>query len=69
MSKIKSKWKEIAIRALKTFIQSFLAAIPITASLLEGDGTVWKSALIGAIAAGLSAAMNVVIAALSDNFY
>ena len=60
------KWKDIAIRAVKTAIQAFLAALPITVSTLEGGKAVWRSALIGAIAAGISAGMNVIIAALSE---
>lgn len=61
------KWRDIAIRAGKTAIQAFLAALPITVSALEGGKAVWRSALIGAIAAGISAGMNVIIAALSDD--
>lgn len=67
-ARLKSKLKEIGIRAAKTFLQAFLAAIPFTASTIEGGVSVWKSVLVGAVAAGLSAAMNVVIAALSDDF-
>lgn len=68
MKKIKSKWKDIAVRALKTFLQAFLASITIDATSL-GDTKVWKSILISALAAGLSAVMNSAIAALSDDFY
>ena len=58
--------KDIGTRALKTAIQSFLAAIPFTAATLESDKAVWRSALIGALAAGISAGMNVIIAALDS---
>lgn len=61
------KWRDIAIRAGKTAIQAFLAALPITVPALEGGKAVWRSALIGAIAAGISAGMNVIIAALSND--
>ena len=66
-SKIKAKWKDIAIRAGKTALQAFLAAIPFTVQTFEGGKAVWKSVLIAALAAGISAGMNVVIAALSDD--
>jgi hypothetical protein len=67
--KVKSKWKDIAIRAGKTALQAFLAAIPFTVQTIDGGKAVWRSVLIGAVAAGISAGMNVVIAALSDDFY
>ncbi|MBO7452122.1 MAG: hypothetical protein J6W47_05395 [Bacteroidales bacterium] len=68
MKKIKSKWKDIAVRALKTFLQAFLASITFDATTL-GDPKVFRSILISALAAGLSAVMNSAIAALSDDFY
>lgn len=54
--------KDIGIRALKTFIQGFLGALAVTlpTSYLT-DWAVIRSLLIGAIAAGLSAVMNLVI--------
>lgn len=65
--KIKAAWKDILIRAGKTALQAFLAAIPITAATLEGGSAAWRSALIGATAAGLSAAMNIMITALGTD--
>lgn len=55
-------WKDILIRALKTFIQGFLGALAITLpnSDLMADG-VLKSLLIGALAGGISCLMNYVI--------
>ena len=67
--KNKSKWQDILIKAGKTALQSFLAALPFTAATLEGGKAVWRSALIGALAAGISAGMNVIIAALSNDYY
>ena len=64
---MKGKWKDIAIRAGKTALQAFLGSIPVTASTLEGGRAVWAPIVISAAAAGISAAMNVVIAALSDD--
>lgn len=54
--------KDILIRALKTFIQGFLGALAITlpnSDLMAKD--VLKSLLIGAIAGGISAVMNMII--------
>lgn len=68
MTKIKSKWKDIAIRSAKTAMQAFLAAIPFTASTFEGGEAVWKSVLISALAAGISAGMNVFIGALENDY-
>ncbi len=47
-------WKEIAERAAWTFVEGFLVALPATFSV-GMDGAAWKSALIGAAMAGLSA--------------
>lgn len=66
---MKEKWKDIAIRAGKTALQSFLASLPITAATLESGVSVWRSALIGALAAGISAGMNVVVAAIDNDYY
>lgn len=67
--KIKAKRRDILIRAGKTALQTFLAAIPFTVSTFEGGKAVWRSVLIGAVAAGISAGMNVIIAALSNDYY
>ena len=54
--------KDILIRALKTFIQGFLGALAITLPNANlSDMAVIKSLLIGAIAAGISAIMNLII--------
>lgn len=45
----------LLIRAFKTFIQGFLAAWVLTGNSVE------KNALIGAVAAGISALMNLFI--------
>ena len=65
--KIRAGWKDILVRAGKTALQAFLAAIPITATTLEGGRAVWRSILIAALAAGISAGMNTVIAALGSD--
>ena len=58
--------KDILIRAGKTFIQGFLGSLVV---FIQGnaniDEKVLKSALIGAIASGLSACMNYIIKLLN----
>ena len=54
--------KDILIRALKTFVQGFLGALAVTLPSSDfSDMSVVKSLLIGAIAGGISAVMNLVI--------
>lgn len=47
-------WKNIIERALWTFAEGFLVALP-AASSLGLDAAAWKAALLGAVMAGLSA--------------
>lgn len=57
--------KDISMRAIKTFIQGFLGALAITLPNSDFTSTeVIKSLLIGAVAGGLSAVMNLVISTL-----
>ena len=51
---MKINWKDIAERAAWTFVEGFLIALPATFSI-GMDGAAWKSALVGAAMAGLSA--------------
>lgn len=54
--------KDILIRAGKTFIQGFLGALAITLPNSDfSNMQVVKSLLIGAVAGGISAVMNLVI--------
>lgn len=54
--------KDILIRALKTFLQGFLGALAVTLPASDlSDQAIIKSLLIGAIAAGISAVMNMTI--------
>lgn len=62
-----SKGKDIAERALKTFLQAFIASIPVDAALLGGGWNVWRAALLSAAAAGVSAVMNFVLACLRED--
>ena len=47
-------WMDILERALWTFFEGFLIALPATFSIGMDDAA-WKSALLGAAMAGLSA--------------
>ena len=54
--------KDILIRAVKTFIQGFLGALAITLPNSDfSNMQVVKSLLIGAVAGGISAVMNLII--------
>lgn len=64
-----NKWKDIAIRAGKTFLQAFLGAITVDATVMTADRSVWRSMLLAAAAAGFSAVMNMAINALKDDYY
>lgn len=56
------KAKDIIVRAIKTFIQGFLGALVVTLPSADITSTeVLKSLLIGAIASGISAVMNIFI--------
>ncbi len=56
------KTKDIIVRAIKTFIQGFLGALVVTLPNADITSTeVLRSLLIGAIASGISAVMNIFI--------
>ena len=58
--------KDILIRALKTFIQGFLGALAVTLPNSDiNNVAVLKSLLIGALAGGISAVMNLIIKLLN----
>ena len=61
------KWKDIAVRAFKTFLQAFIASIPVDAALLAGGWNVWRAALMSAAAAGVSAVMNFILTMLRSD--
>lgn len=57
--------KDISIRALKTFVQGFLGALAITLPSADLTNTsILKSVLIGALAGGISAVMNLIVNSL-----
>lgn len=47
-------WKNVFERALWTFLEGFLVALPAAAQL-GLDAAAWRAALLGALMAGLSA--------------
>ena len=51
--------KDIGVRALKTFVQAFFAALAVSIATVSDQDTA-KIALIGAVAAGISAVMNTI---------
>lgn len=60
--------KDIFIRALKTFFQGFLASLMLSLNNLSNfDENLLKSALLGALAGGISCVMNMIIKLLDDN--
>ena len=59
---MKEKIKDIVIRAIKTFIQGFLATLIVLVKESDlSDTNILKSILIGALAGGISALMNFVL--------
>ena len=53
-------WKNILERAAWTFLEAFLVALPATITT-EMDGAAWKSVLLSAACAGLSALKTLII--------
>lgn len=62
--------KDIFIRAVKTFFQGFLGALtvtlPATATTDLTNESIIISLLIGGVAAGLSAVMNLILSLLNE---
>lgn len=58
--------KDILVRALKTFVQGFLGALAVTLPSSDfSDSKILKSLIIGAVAGGISAVMNLIINSLN----
>ena len=53
-------WKNVLERALWTFVEAFLVALPTTISV-DMTGAAWKSALLSAACAGVSALKTLII--------
>jgi len=60
VSKVSPQFKDIVVRASKTFLQGFLAAWALT------DFNVEKGAVVGAAAAGFSVLMNFLLEVVSS---
>ena len=57
----KINWKDIGIRCLKTFIQGIVAYLTVSISTTDfTDKEAIKGLIIGAIASGVSALMNII---------
>lgn len=52
---------DIVVRAFKTFVQAFLATLAVSVTTVNDTNT-GKAALIGAVAAGVSAVWNFLVA-------
>lgn len=64
---MKNKTKDIMIRTLKTFLEGFVGALPITISVLElNDKAFMISLLIGCLSAGACAVLNMAITYLKS---
>lgn len=65
-----NKYIDILERAAKTFLEAFIASIPIDAAMLASGWNVWRATLLSAVAAGISAVMNLILAKLrKENEY
>lgn len=57
----KINWKDIGIRCLKTFIQGVVAYLTVSVSTTDfTDKEAIKALIIGCIASGVSALMNII---------
>lgn len=59
-------WEDVAIRAIKTSIQTFAAAVPVEV-LLSGNPQILKAALLSAASAGVSVLWNALVLWSSTN--
>lgn len=59
-------WEDVAIRAIKTSIQTFAALVPVEV-LMSGNPQILKSALVAAASAGVSVLWNAVVLWSSTN--
>ena len=58
--------KDILVRAVKTFVQGFLGALAVTLPSSDfSDSKILKSLIIGTVAGGISAVMNLIINSLN----
>ena len=58
--------KDILVRAVKTFVQGFLGALAVMLPSSDfSDSKILKSLIIGAVAGGISAVMNLIVNSLN----
>ena len=58
--------KDILVRAVKTFVQGFLGPLAVTLPSSDfSDSKILKSLIIGAVAGGISAVMNLIVNSLN----
>ena len=61
----KEKIKDIAIRTLKTFLEAFIGALPVTITYAELTNEAFiQATLISALSAGVCAVLNLLLALL-----
>lgn len=54
-------WKNVVTRALWTFLEAFLVALPATITVETFAGAAWKSVLLSAACAGISAVKTFIV--------
>lgn len=59
-------WRDVAVRATKTAIQTFVAIVPVD-TLMSGNPDILKSAIVAAVSAGLSVVWNALALWSSSN--
>lgn len=59
-------WKDLLLRAMWTFVEAFLVALPATLKF-DLDGAAWKSILLSAAAAGISAVKTFLVTWVKSN--
>ena len=60
-------WKNLLERAGWTFVEAFLVALPTTISMDTFGSAAWKSTLLSAACAGVSAVKTLVIEIIKSN--
>ena len=60
------RMKDLGVRAVKTFVQAFVASLTIDYTTREAGLGAWRVLLLSATAAGISAVMNFFLICLED---
>lgn len=64
---MKIDWKNVLERAMWTFVEAFLVALPATISIEAFGPAAWKSTLLSAACAGISAVKTMLIEIIGGN--